>query len=546
MSVKYITSLFRIVSLSLLLLLQGCVYTLMKRKQTVTVQTTDRKAKLYVNNKLVADGYKGAVKLNKLAGTHQILIRKEGHFDYYDVIRPQKRNPVGTVFLSVEGALALLPLLCIDVPSSDLTLLYPNLVSLRPGAAYKKRKPHQKYAHFVNFGINLKNDAFDIEDFSLENNQKAEANMMDTSKVFLSMRQRSSIPASLNTNTGKKLDFDDSELQNQLNTLLLKFGHIDTINEVFKDNHNTLKLEGYIIGGGRFTVDDKGHVFYFQRMRLDVKWYVLDNYGERIDSITTFQLSDKFTRNIPSRYFGKPRDYTKTMAKNALDHNFMKLYEHSKFLRYLKIDTVRKTNFPPLAIEPPQQAVQNKQDALQASLTIVNKYGGHGSGFAITNDGYILSNYHIIAPQRNDKLPDSVQVIVNNKNVIQAKVVRYDKRNDLLLLKTNYTFTKAFVLSAQKSYDRMMKVYTVGTPGSAELGQTTTMGLLSNERENQFHHLLQVNMNLNFGNSGGPLFDYSGHLHGIISSKLVGESTEGIAFAIPVHLIPYYLDLKLK
>lgn len=518
----------------------------MKRKQTVTVQATDKKAKLYVNNKLVTDTYKGAVKLHKLTGTHQIMVRKEGHFDHYDVVRPERRNPLGTVFLTVESSLLLLPVLLIEVPYSDVTLRYPRVINIKPGVAYKKRKQNQKYAHLVHFGIMLRNDELDLPEYTLVNNHKTEGLMMDTSKSPIFYRAQLPTPSGFRMTEGRKLDFDDTELRDHLNSLFMKFGHIDTVNEVFKDELNTLKIEGYITGGGRYTLDDKGKLFYFQRLRLDVKWYLLDSYGERVDSIEIFQLSDKFARNLSYQPFNKPHDYLKTMVRNALDLNFLKLYGHSKFQRHLKIDTVRKTNFTPLEIEAPQTPVQNTQEALQASVTIKNKYGGHGSGFAITNNGYILSNYHIIAPQKNHKIPDSVQVVLNNKEVINAKVVRYDKRNDLLLLKANRQFTKAFTLSDQKCFDRMMKVYTVGAPGSSELSQTTTMGLLSNERITQYHHLLQVNMNLNFGNSGGPLFDQEGNLHGIISSKLVGEATEGIAFAIPAYLIPYYLDLKTR
>ena len=89
-----------------------------------------------------------------------------------------------------------------------------------------------------------------------------------------------------------------------------------------------------------------------------------------------------------------------------------------------------------------------------------------------------------------------------------------------------------------------MDVYTVGAPKSIELGQTFTSGLISNERNANNNQLLQLSMPVNFGNSGGPLFDQSGLLHGVIVAKLVGESTEGISFAIPAYKIGEYLNIS--
>jgi len=53
-------------------------------------------------------------------------------------------------------------------------------------------------------------------------------------------------------------------------------------------------------------------------------------------------------------------------------------------------------------------------------------------------------------------------------------------------------------------------------------------------------------MSVNGGNSGGPLYDATGKLHGVIVSKLVGKNTEGVSFAIPAHMIEQYLKLKIN
>ncbi len=68
--------------------------------------------------------------------------------------------------------------------------------------------------------------------------------------------------------------------------------------------------------------------------------------------------------------------------------------------------------------------------------------------------------------------------------------------------------------------------------------------MISNERKNNNNNLLQLGMSVNAGNSGGPLFDNTGTLHGVIVSKLIGQNTEGVSFAIPGYMISDYLQIS--
>ncbi len=87
-------------------------------------------------------------------------------------------------------------------------------------------------------------------------------------------------------------------------------------------------------------------------------------------------------------------------------------------------------------------------------------------------------------------------------------------------------------------------MYTIGAPKSIELGQSISAGIISNERNNNNNVLLQLGMSVNAGNSGGPLFNKDGVLDGVVCAKLIGENTEGVAFAIPSYLIQGYLNIK--
>ena len=196
-----------------------------------------------------------------------------------------------------------------------------------------------------------------------------------------------------------------------------------------------------------------------------------------------------------------------------------------------------------LHLTKPSAIVSGKSDATLASVIIKRDDNGHGSGFAISQDGYLLTNYHVVASD-NPKKPEKLKVVLSGGEELEATLVRFNKAQDIALLKVEHTFEKAFLLGTEKSYKPLTDVYTVGAPKSIELGQTMTAGLISNERNSNNNELLQLSMPINFGNSGGPLFDASGTLDGVIVAKLVGESTEGISFAIPAYRIHDYIKVS--
>lgn len=92
----------------------------------------------------------------------------------------------------------------------------------------------------------------------------------------------------------------------------------------------------------------------------------------------------------------------------------------------------------------------------------------------------------------------------------------------------------------------MQEVYTIGAPKSIELGQSVSTGIISNKRTTNQNNLLQMNMSINSGNSGGPLFDKTGNLQGVVTSKLYGIGVEGISFSIPSYKLEDYLNIKAE
>ena len=270
-----------------------------------------------------------------------------------------------------------------------------------------------------------------------------------------------------------------------------------------------------------------------------MKWLIRNVYNEVFDSITVSDFSGEFeARNIPD-------SDVKLMLGDAVDNSYLNIQKNEAFAKNMVIDSVFKCAENQLILNKPTDIVREASDAAVATVVVKRKDKGHGSGFFITNNGYLITNYHVIASKEAGKYED-LTVLLKNGIELPARVVRVNKKADIAMLKVEYNSPKAFVVSNQKNFKLLQDIYAIGTPESIELGQSMSVGILSNERFVNNTSLLQLNMSVNSGNSGGPVFDRSGTLYGIVKSKLIGQNVEGICFAIPTYYIPEYMNIIFK
>lgn len=163
-----------------------------------------------------------------------------------------------------------------------------------------------------------------------------------------------------------------------------------------------------------------------------------------------------------------------------------------------------------------------------------------GSGVIFSQDGYIVTNEHVI-----DGLADeeSIKVTLYNGQVYSAKVIGYDVRTDLAVIKideNNLPFA-SFVDSTKLMVGQ--DVIAIGNP--LGLGISCSNGIVSAlEKEifinNLYMNVIQTNAAVNEGNSGGGLFDINGDLIGIVNAKKGSSMTsnvEGMGYAIPANTV---------
>ena len=183
----------------------------------------------------------------------------------------------------------------------------------------------------------------------------------------------------------------------------------------------------------------------------------------------------------------------------------------------------------------------NSVVSINVSATSTNNFGqtvetaASGTGFFITEDGYILTNHHVVSGA------SSVKVTLYSGETYDATVIGSDEDYDIAVLKIDVTGAAPVVLGDSSKLAIGESVAAVGNP-LGELTFSMSEGIVScvnraiNVDGTPFN-MIQVDCSINPGNSGGPLMNLYGEVVGIVSAKYSTYSTttvEGLGFAIPI------------
>ena len=167
----------------------------------------------------------------------------------------------------------------------------------------------------------------------------------------------------------------------------------------------------------------------------------------------------------------------------------------------------------------------------------VSETAASGTGFIISADGYILSNYHVVEGA------NKLTVITYMGDEYEAKLVGFDKMNDVSILKIEATGLDPVTIGSSDDLIVGDQVVAIGNP-LGELTSSLTVGYISAKdrtinTDGNLINMMQTDAAINPGNSGGPLFNMKGEVVGITTAKYSGStgsgaSIEGIGFAIPI------------
>ena len=167
-----------------------------------------------------------------------------------------------------------------------------------------------------------------------------------------------------------------------------------------------------------------------------------------------------------------------------------------------------------------------------------------GSGVIMSDQGYIVTNHHVIQGA------DAIQVSLQDGRMVQAKVVGSDPETDIAVLKIDLKNLPVITLGHSDNLRVGDVVLAIGNPFG--VGQTVTMGIVSATGRNKlgintFENFIQTDAAINPGNSGGALVDAEGNLVGINTAMFSRSGGyQGIGFAIPTSLAESIMEDVLK
>ena len=186
-------------------------------------------------------------------------------------------------------------------------------------------------------------------------------------------------------------------------------------------------------------------------------------------------------------------------------------------------------------------SVVNSAVSINCSATSTNIFGqqtqtaSSGSGFIITEDGYVVTNYHVVSGA------SSVEVTLYNGDTYDATVIGGDSDYDVAVLKINASGLQPVTLGESADVNVGDTVLAIGNP-LGELTFSMSQGIVSScdraiNVDGTPFNMIQVDCSINPGNSGGPLMNLYGEVVGIVSAKYSTYSSttvEGLGFAIPI------------
>jgi serine protease Do len=495
-----------LITFVLAITLNSCVTFFAPRKQTINITTYHPNDSVYVDGKFIGSG-KTSLRVNlKKDIQKQLTIKQKGFITKNTVLSKTRKSKVRYLdfFFMLAGFLPGYTGLHLDRDSPKFDI-------------YEKNIKLDSLSKLPTERTNL--DKFIIADH-----------------IFID-----------DNSAASKFVYDDN-----VNHILNKYNYIDTIRSIYTNYSNSISISANIsisLSSTRptfysaYKYDD-----YYVTAGVSADWTFKDYYGLEIGKITITKYSDPFVNTYRNDNLSKQeqtnfnflsKDHLQIAIENALENSINDLLKSKQYAALRKITTIDSVFKTPIIINKP--AVPSSLDESGKSVVIVKTKTGHGSGFIISEDGYIVTNYHVVAGNE-----ENIEVILKDGSKFKAEVIRKTLLHDLALLKIDKQNLPYLSLIESGTAEIGSDIVAIGTPKSVELEQTATKGIIAALRKSGKIELIQTDLSVNSGNSGGPLLTSQGEVIGIVTSKIFGFGIEGISFSVPAKYVFENLNIKYK
>ena len=227
----------------------------------------------------------------------------------------------------------------------------------------------------------------------------------------------------------------------------------------------------------------------------------------------------------------------RTSIVQIVDQKSKKAVRQSSFTSELFVESLGTTKL---------SSLRNLVDELGEAVVLIRTPIGLGSGFLIHPDGYIVTNDHVVAGERQISVTQfkGTGAKMTKQNFDNVKIVASGGNLDLALLKIegeNPRFNFPYVtLGASPNLKQGERVFAIGSPLGLERSVSEGIVSLRNRIISDRLHV-QTTAEISPGNSGGPLFNYRGEVVGVNNMKVVAQGAEGLGFSIPVDSLKTFL-----
>lgn len=194
---------------------------------------------------------------------------------------------------------------------------------------------------------------------------------------------------------------------------------------------------------------------------------------------------------------------------------------------------------PVLAGAATEQSIERLIAESRDSVVVISHFGrdgkeeGVGAGFVISSNGLIATALHVIGEAR----PVSVR-LAGGKEYEAAEIHAWDRKLDLAIIRIGAQNLPALALGDSESLSQGASVIAIGNPLGLE--HSVVQGVVSAKRDFDFGEMIQIAMPIESGNSGGPLLDLQGRVHGILTMK--SALSRNLGFAVPVNALKKLID----
>ncbi len=284
------------------------------------------------------------------------------------------------------------------------------------------------------------------------------------------------------------------------------------------------------------TTTGSGHVYRGQLV-MTAEWQIFDPLKReivaRIETTAGGEQKELHRDGVELAVYAAFRESTRALLA---DSAYRALVLASAVGAVAEPDMLTAAEPIRLAAKP----ITGKRTVSDAAGSVVAIFAekGHGSGFLVSDDGYVITNQHVVGAGKFVKLrwSDGFETV--------GEVVRSDRRRDVALIKTD-PHGRAPLSLRRGGAQAGENVYAIGTPLSEKFQGTVTKGIVSASRIYDGFNFIQSDVTVNPGNSGGPLLDEKGAVIGItVLAYRPDDLPTGINLFIPVGDALDFLNLK--